>query len=129
MITLALLLGAVSDAAARPLSCDIGPVERRFGGSAWDVYACRDGGSLAILAKPDNPAAPYCFTLRPAEGGYVVERSGDGAGAAHAASEIAALGASGTRLLLDEAWAAPLVRAKERAAPGEGIPWPSSSTR
>jgi TonB family protein len=43
--------------------CLDGPLTRTFGGSSWQVFACDDGHSLAFVAAPGTPPAPFDFTL------------------------------------------------------------------
>jgi len=43
--------------------CLDGPLGRTFGGSSWQVFACDDGRSLAFVAAPGAPPAPFDFTL------------------------------------------------------------------
>lgn len=115
MIRAALLLAASDPAtpqvttpwvAAAAMSCDVGPVDRHFGDTEWSVYACRDGKRLAIMAKPDSRAAPFCFVLTPSEDAYVVstEGGGDRIAAEPAGDAIRALSAREVRTLMDDAW-------------------------
>lgn len=49
--------------AANPssLQCDVGPVSKSYGGSAWLVYSCNDIGSLVFVSAPGSPASPFVF--------------------------------------------------------------------
>jgi hypothetical protein len=44
------------------IRCESGPIQRTFGGTDWLVSEC-DDGSLQLVTAPQNPAAPYSFTL------------------------------------------------------------------
>ncbi len=60
------------------LKCEIGPVVKTYGGSKWLVYSCDDSRSLVIVSAPDNPAAPFYFTLHTIPKGHRLQ--GEGAG-------------------------------------------------
>jgi hypothetical protein len=47
----------------RSTQCLDGPFMRTLGGSSWQVFACDDGHSLAFVASPGAPPAPFDFTL------------------------------------------------------------------
>jgi hypothetical protein len=51
------------------IRCEIGAVQRTFGGTEWLVSEC-DDGQLQIVAAPKNPASPNSFTLWPAGDTY-----------------------------------------------------------
>jgi hypothetical protein len=83
IVLLAILSAAVSAfdtalAGDDSLRCDIGPVTKTYGKTAWLVYSCADGRTLAIVAAPGNPANPFYFMFYPKEGGYGLY--GEGAG-------------------------------------------------
>ena len=66
---LALVLGVVmsqeanaQSEAAQPLQCDVGPVEKRYGGTQWLVYSCRNSKALVVVTAPQSPAAPFYFS-------------------------------------------------------------------
>ena len=44
------------------IRCETGPIQRILGGTDWLVSEC-DDGSLQVVTAPQNPAAPYSFTL------------------------------------------------------------------
>ena len=89
------------------LSCDIGPVERTFGGTNWTVYACDDGSTVTISAAGNNPAKPFYFILRLVGGHYDVtgQGTGDKAASDAAGKEIKALSDDGIREVLKTAQA------------------------
>ena len=60
------------------LSCEVGPVDRDYGGSAFSLYSCDDGKSLIAVAKPGSKAFPYLFILSPS--GERVRLYGEGNG-------------------------------------------------
>ena len=63
---------------APPLHCEVGPVPRTFGNTAWLVYGCADNRSLVVLPAPGNPARPFYFLLTPGENGYRLVGEGSG---------------------------------------------------
>lgn len=64
--------------AQQPLSCQIGPVHRTFGGTPWIVYSCEDGKSLAVITETGSIAAPFFFILAWRDGGYRISGEGNG---------------------------------------------------
>ena len=53
-LALALALASSPAAAAEPndesaLACESGPVQREFGASTWNIYACSDGKSVVVV--------------------------------------------------------------------------------
>jgi hypothetical protein len=60
------------------LNCRTGPVTRSYGGTKWLVYSCDDSASLAMVAAPKSPAAPFTFTFVHGPTGY--DLYGKGAG-------------------------------------------------
>jgi len=61
-----------------PLRCEVGPVPKTFGNTAWLVYGCADNRSLIVLPAPGNPARPFYFLLTPGENGYRLVGEGTG---------------------------------------------------
>jgi hypothetical protein len=51
--------------AERPpdLNCEIGPLHKTYGQTAWLVYACNDSRSIVIVSDKGNPALPFYFIL------------------------------------------------------------------
>jgi len=60
------------------LKCDIGPVNKTYGKSAWLVYSCNDGGTVVFVSAPGNPAMPFYFTLSPGTSGHQLQGEGTG---------------------------------------------------
>jgi hypothetical protein len=61
------------------LTCEVGPIDRSYGGSAFEVYSCDDGKSVVAVAKPGTPAYPYYFIVSPdADGHVLLYGEGDG---------------------------------------------------
>ncbi|GAB3361466.1 hypothetical protein [Lysobacter tyrosinilyticus] len=56
---------AVPAQAERPpdLNCDVGPLHKTYGKTAWLVYACNDSRSVVIVSDKGNPALPFYFIL------------------------------------------------------------------
>jgi hypothetical protein len=68
-------------AAAQPsanLNCKIGPIEKTYGGTKWNVYGCDDKKSLVVVTAPGNPAMPFYFFFLPNEGRYQLHGEGTG---------------------------------------------------
>jgi hypothetical protein len=80
----ALLLAQASAAQTVQLTCNLGPVERAFGGTPWVVYGCDDGKSLVVATAAENPASPFMFVIAWEPRGYRV--SGEGQGDQNASS-------------------------------------------
>lgn len=81
LVAAAIFIPSVEDVATpkpTPLVCEVGPVNRTFGGTSWIVYGCDDGKSLAAISEPGNPASPFVFIVAWKNGEYVVSGEGDG---------------------------------------------------
>lgn len=78
------------------LDCSVGPLARSFGGQPWLVYSCADRKSIVVASAPGNPASPFYFHVRPAQGGFDVAGQGSGSTEATAAAfeDLKALGES-----------------------------------
>jgi hypothetical protein len=68
LIALSVVFGAAprSVAAAvpdEPLSCNIGPVTKSYGGGQWLVYGCSDGKSVVLVTAQGNPGFPFVFSF------------------------------------------------------------------
>jgi hypothetical protein len=66
--------------------CNIGPITKTYGQTQWLVYGCNDDKTLVIVAAPDNPGAPYYFTLLPTDAGHSLFGEGTGKKEATAAA-------------------------------------------
>ena len=98
-------LAATSAWGQAPLRCDLGPLNKAYGGTPWTVSACEEG-SLIFLSAAGSRAFPFLFNLRPRpSGGYELsgEGTGDSAAIDAAASELHALRAADIDYLLKEA--------------------------
>jgi hypothetical protein len=60
------------------LTCETGPLEREYGGSAFSLYSCDDGKSLVAVAQPGSKAFPFYFIVSP--DGNQVRLYGEGDG-------------------------------------------------
>jgi hypothetical protein len=103
----ALALFAVLSAPARSetlegLSCNIGPVNKTYGGSVWQVYSCSDGKSLVAVAAKGSAASPFHFIFTPDATGYDLKGAGSGNRKATDAAykDLSALSASDVRALI-----------------------------
>ena len=82
-VVLALAVAQLAVAVAAPagdstLACEAGPVQRQFGSSAWNIYACSDGKSVVVVpVKVINGEAGYFF-LTPNGQGVTVAGEGWG---------------------------------------------------
>ena len=59
------LLPGGEDGVDLELTCEVGPLEREYGGSAFSLYSCDDGKSLVAVAKPGSKAFPFYFIVSP----------------------------------------------------------------
>lgn len=87
---LILAVATSSPASSQTAQCDVGALDRTFGGGAWRVHACRDGASLVVVALADNPASPFFFFLGPEKALYG-EGTGDPKWTKPAYEELAAM--------------------------------------
>src|SRR6478609_5817752 len=82
---LAVLAGAspalASAETERPpeLNCDMGPLHKTYGETAWLVYACNDARSVVIVSDEGSPAFPFVFMLY-VKPGEDVQVHGEGTG-------------------------------------------------
>ena len=60
------------------LQCEVGPVDREYGGSAFSIYSCDDGKSLVAVAKQGSKAFPFYFIVSPAGEDVLLYGQGDG---------------------------------------------------
>jgi len=60
------------------MKCEVGPINRMFGGTPWLVYSCDDQSSMVVVSAPGNPAMPFYFFLKIDSGAYKI--IGEGAG-------------------------------------------------
>ncbi len=66
-----------------PLSCEVGPISKTYGGTPWLLYSCADGKTLVIVSDKGSPAMPFYFVFVPgSDGGYGLTGEGTGAKAA-----------------------------------------------
>jgi hypothetical protein len=72
------LLPGGEDGKDLELTCEIGPIDREYGGSAFQVYSCDDGKSVVAVAKPGSKAYPFYFIVSPANGEVRLYGQGDG---------------------------------------------------
>lgn len=88
LIAGALLLCWAADATAQEtqLTCNVGPIQRIYGGTPWVVYGCDDGKSLVVASGAGNPASPFYFVLAWSDAGYAVSGEGSGSRDASAAA-------------------------------------------
>jgi len=60
------------------LTCEVGPIDREYGGSAFSIYSCDDGKSVVAVAKPRSRAFPFYFIVSPQGGQVRLYGEGDG---------------------------------------------------
>jgi hypothetical protein len=71
LMTLVLAMSASASWASSPseeerppdLKCEVGPLHKNYGQTAWLVYACNDSRSVVIVSDKGNPALPFYFML------------------------------------------------------------------
>ena len=60
------------------LTCEVGPVDRVYGGSAFSIYSCDDDKSVVAVAKRGSAAYPFYFIVSPQGGEVRLYGEGDG---------------------------------------------------
>jgi hypothetical protein len=83
LIALSFAFGAAPRAVAaaapdKPLSCNIGPVTRSYGGGQWLVYGCSDGKSVVLVTAQGNPGFPFVFSFLYTSKGMTLYGEGNG---------------------------------------------------
>ena len=73
-----LLLAVETAFGEESLQCDIGPIDKEYGGTKWHVYSCADNNTLVINSYPGSQASPFYFMFYIKEGAY--QLYGEGAG-------------------------------------------------
>ncbi len=63
---------------ALKLVCDVGPIEKGYGGTDWLVYSCNDRRSVVITAAAGSPASPFVFRFLARENAYLLQSMGTG---------------------------------------------------
>ena len=63
---------------APALNCDIGPLKRTYGTTAWDVYGCDDGHSVVAITAAGSPAMPFYFFFVWGPNGFDLRGEGGG---------------------------------------------------
>lgn len=61
-----------------PLTCAIGPLHKKYGGTPWLVYSCNDRKTLIIITATGSPAMPYVFRFYLKGGKYRLKGEGKG---------------------------------------------------
>jgi hypothetical protein len=108
--TSALTLGVLvwllqnSSVSAQSLQCEVGPVQRAYGGNDWQIYSCDDGESLVFVSTPESTAHPFYFLLAYESGAMSLVGEGTGSKDATKAAhdELARLSDVDRRKLVDE---------------------------
>jgi hypothetical protein len=72
------------------LQCNIGPINKLYGNTAWLVYSCNDNETVVFVSAPGNPAMPFYFTYGKKDGSYNLwgEGTGNREATAAAATEL-----------------------------------------
>lgn len=74
----ALSMSSVANAGGSSLACEVGPVQRQFGQSQWNVYACTDEKSVVVVPIAATNGEFGYFFLTPAGQEIVVTGEGWG---------------------------------------------------
>ena len=72
------LLPGGEDGVDTELTCEVGPVDRQYGGSDFSIYSCDDDKSVVAVAKPRSRAFPFYFIVSPQGGEVRLYGEGDG---------------------------------------------------
>lgn len=96
---------AVAAQPASDMNCNIGPIDKTYGGTKWLVDGCDDKTSLVVVTAPGNPAMPFYFFFSQKNGTYQLhgEGTGDQKVTDAAYKDLAALTASDIAALVAEA--------------------------
>ena len=86
MLNSTVVLPGGEDGQDLELQCEVGPVDREFGGSAFSIFSCDDGKSVVAVAKRGSKAFPFYFIVSPANGEVRLYGQGDGDGEATGAA-------------------------------------------
>ena len=81
MSILLILLGlfaAPSLLLAEPMQCNVGQIEKMYGGTKWIVSSCDDGKSIVFVSAPGNPAMPFYFIITEKDGKLAIQGEGNG---------------------------------------------------
>jgi hypothetical protein len=88
------------------LNCEVGPLNKAYGGNPWLVYACDDNRSAVVVSDQGNPAMPFYFILYVKPDG-TMRLYGEGTGAKSATQpafdELSKLDQAGVAALVAEA--------------------------
>lgn len=67
MFALSVLMWAASVASPEvktvSIRCEVGPVERTFGGGPWKVYSCSDGVTVVLISANSKSNVPFTYML------------------------------------------------------------------
>lgn len=88
-----MMLSSMFTHAEESLTCDLGPLQKSFGGTDWYVYACNDNFSTVAISAPGNPATPFYFfmTIKDNELRITGEGNGDKSSSEAALQELSIL--------------------------------------
>ena len=66
------------DKEAPPMACEVGPLQKTYGGTEWVVYSCSDGYTVVIHSAAGNPAMPFYFMFFQQDGNLRLYGEGTG---------------------------------------------------
>jgi hypothetical protein len=78
---IATMLSSAFGAEQLSQKCDIGPLTKTYGKSAWLVYSCNDDKTerkLVLVSAPGSPAMPFVFFFYIKDGSYRLYGEGTG---------------------------------------------------
>lgn len=82
LIVLALIFPLNSSVSAAErhsqLTCAVGPLHKKYGGTPWLVYSCNDNKTLIVITATGSPAMPYVFKFSLKGGRYRLKGEGKG---------------------------------------------------
>lgn len=60
------------------LACEMGPLQKTYGGTEWVVYSCSDDHTVVIHSAAGNPAMPFYFIFFQQDGRLRLQGEGTG---------------------------------------------------
>ncbi len=107
-----------------PMTCNIGPLKKAYGGSDWGIYSCTDNKTVVLYSIAGTPAAEFYFMFfRDGEGLHLYgEGTGDKQATSRAQQELSKLTAEDVDALIEETKLITSKHDETNATAGQGDP-------